>query len=71
MDEQALKLLEQVGTTLIDARCELEEIETQTQEMSELHGEITRAHALCWQIIYKFRYGKPADSPLQALGASA
>jgi hypothetical protein len=45
------RILERVGATLIDARSELEAIEFQTRETNELHGEITLAYALCWNLI--------------------
>ncbi len=49
------RTLEFVAATLIDARCALEEIETPDREIDRLHGEITRAHAMCSQVMANLR----------------
>jgi hypothetical protein len=71
MNEHCLRALERVGATLIDARSDLEEIDPQTRELDELHGAISRAHALCWQIIYQNKCGPTMMREMEKFGASA
>jgi hypothetical protein len=61
MEPNYEKVLQTVAATLIDARCILEEIETPSQDVNELHGEITRAHALCSQLISDIRKSTSTD----------
>ncbi len=71
MREEDIRALENVGAILIDARSCLEDIETPTHEMNELHGEITRAHALCWRIIQEHKYETKRKPELpEVFGAS-
>ena len=55
MQAETEKLLAIVAATLIDARCVLEKIETPDREINQLHGEISRAHALCSQLMEALR----------------
>jgi hypothetical protein len=59
MESNQDRILQVVAATLIDARCLLEDIETLSSDLNELHGEITRAHALCSQIMASARHTEP------------
>lgn len=62
MEIELERALEYVAATLIDARSKLEDIDLQSHELNELHGEITRAHALCWQIIMQVKKGESGEA---------
>lgn len=70
MEIELERALEYVAATLIDARSKLEDIDSPVYELNELHGEITRAHALCWQIIMQVKKAESHEAE-HARAASA
>ncbi len=50
------RALEKVAAALIDARSMVEDLDVADSQLNELHGEITRAHAMCAQLLATRRY---------------